>query len=154
VLGVQGGAARFERIDPFSAIVAGAATTADLTWQTLVGVGEMLTGSRSATELGGPIRIAEISGQAADLGVYPLINLMALLSISLGLLNLFPVPLLDGGHLMFYAAEAVRGRPLPPRAQEYGFRAGFALLVTLFLFASWNDIAHGGIGRWVAGLLG
>jgi len=154
VLGVQGGAVRFERLGPVAAIAAGATYTADMTWQTLVGVGEMLVGARSAAELGGPIRIAEISGQAADLGIYPLINLMALLSISLGLLNLFPVPLLDGGHLMFYAAEAIRGRPLPPRAQEYGFRAGFALLVTLFLFASWNDIAHGGIGRWVAGLLG
>jgi regulator of sigma E protease len=154
MLGIQGGAARFERIGPLGALWAGVTTTADMTWQTLVGIGEMLAGSRSATELGGPIRIAEISGQAADLGLYPLINLMALLSISLGLLNLFPVPLLDGGHLMFYAAEAIRGRPLPPRAQEYGFRAGFALLVTLFLFASWNDIAHGGIGRWVAGLFG
>jgi regulator of sigma E protease len=154
VLGVQGGASRFERLDPLSAVGAGVAMTGELTWQTLVGLGEMLVGQRSATELGGPIRIAEISGQAADLGLYPLFNLMALLSISLGLLNLFPVPLLDGGHLMFYAAEAIRGRPLPPRAQEYGFRAGFALLVSLFLFASWNDIAHGGIGRWVAGLLG
>ena len=84
----------------------------------------------------------------------PLINLMALLSVSLGLLNLFPVPLLDGGHLMFYAIEAIRGRPLPPRALEYGFRAGFALLIGLFVFATWNDIAHGSIGRWVAGLVG
>jgi regulator of sigma E protease len=153
-LGVQGGAARFEPVDPLAALWLGVTTTADMTWQTLVGIGEMIAGTRSATDLGGPIRIAEVSGQAADLGIYPLLNLMALLSISLGLLNLFPVPLLDGGHLMFYAAEAIRGRPLPPRAQEYGFRAGFALLITLFLFASWNDIAHGGIGRWVAGLLG
>ncbi len=79
---------------------------------------------------------------------------MALLSVSLGLLNLFPIPLLDGGHLVFYAAEAIRGRPLPPRAQEYGFRAGFAVLISLFLFASWNDIANGPIGRWVVGLGG
>ena len=154
MLGIQGGAARFERLGPIDALVDGTTTTADFTWQTLVGIGEMFSGSRSATELGGPIRIAEVSGQAADLGIYPLINLMALLSISLGLLNLFPVPLLDGGHLLFYALEAIRGRPLPPRAQEYGFRAGFALLITLFLFASWNDIAHGGIGKWVAGLFG
>jgi len=154
VLGIQGGAARFERLDPASALAAGAVQTADITWQTLKAIGEMITGQRSAAELGGPIRIAEVSGQAASLGLLPLVNLMALLSISLGLLNLFPVPLLDGGHLLFYAAEAIRGRPLPPRAMEYGFRAGFALLVTLFLFASWNDIAHGGIGRWMAGLLG
>ncbi len=154
VLGIQGGAVRFERLDPFSAVAAGAVQTADVTWQTLTGVGEMLSGQRSAKELGGPIRIAEISGQAASLGIVPLVNLTALLSVSLGLLNLFPIPLLDGGHLMFYAAEAIRGRPLPAKTQEYGFRAGFAVLVTLFLFASWNDIAEGGIGRWVAGLIG
>ncbi|MBL6455066.1 RIP metalloprotease RseP [Belnapia sp. T6] len=154
VLGIQGGAARFERLDPVSAIGAGATQTADITWQTLKGIGEMLVGQRSAKELGGPIKIAEVSGEAASLGIVPLINLMALLSVSLGLLNLFPIPLLDGGHLVFYAAEAIRGRPLPPRAQEYGFRAGFALLVTLFLFASWNDIAGGAIGQWVAKLVG
>jgi regulator of sigma E protease len=154
VLGIQGGASRFERLDPFSAVAAGAVQTADITWLTLKGIGEMIVGERSAKELGGPIRIAEVSGEAASLGLSPLINLMALLSVSLGLLNLFPIPLLDGGHLVFYAAEAVRGRPLPPRAQEYGFRAGFALLVSLFLFASWNDIAGGAIGRWVSGLVG
>jgi regulator of sigma E protease len=154
VLGVQAGATRFERLDPLSAVVEGARQTADITWQSLVAVGEMITGQRGAEELGGPIRIAEISGQAADLGIFPLVNLMGLLSVSLGLLNLFPVPLLDGGHLLFYAAEAIRGRPLPPKAMEYGFRAGFAALVTLFLFATWTDISHGAIGRWVAGLLG
>lgn len=154
MLGIQGGAGRFERLDPFSALVAGAEQTADVAWQTLRGIGEMLVGERSAKELGGPIRIAEVSGEAASLGIAPLVTLMALLSVSLGLLNLFPIPLLDGGHLVFYAAEAIRGRPLPPRAQEYGFRAGFAVLITLFLFASWNDIAGGAIGRWVAGLVG
>ena len=154
VLGIQGGATRLVRLDPASALVAGATHTAEVTWMTLTGIGEMLMGQRSAKELGGPIRIAEISGEAASLGLVPLVNLMALLSVSLGLLNLFPVPILDGGHLVFYAAEAVRGRPLPPKAQEYGFRAGFALLVTLFLFASWNDIVEGGIGRWVAHLVG
>jgi regulator of sigma E protease len=154
MLGILGGGTRFERLGPGAALVAGAEQTASVTWQTLVGVGEMLAGQRSAKELGGPIRIAEVSGEAASLGIVPLVNLMALLSVSLGLLNLFPIPLLDGGHLVFYAAEAIRGRPLPPKAQEYGFRAGFALLVTLFLFASWNDIAHGAIGKWVAGLVG
>jgi regulator of sigma E protease len=153
ILGVQGGQARFERLDPLSALWAGAGQTADMSWQTLVGIGEMITGARSARDLGGPIRIAEVSGEAASLGLLPLVNLMALLSISLALLNLFPIPLLDGGHLLFYAAEAIRGRPLPPRAVEIGFRAGFALLIGLFVFATWNDIAHGGIGRWVSGLL-
>ena len=154
VLGVQGGGARFERLDPASALWAGTVQTWDVSVQTLVGIWEMLTGQRSARDLGGPIRIAEVSGEAANLGIVPLVNLMALLSVSLGLLNLFPVPLLDGGHLMFYAAEAIRGRPLPPRALEFGFRAGFAVLIGLFVFATWNDIAHGSIGRWVAGLVG
>lgn len=154
VLGIQGAAARFETLGIGAALLAGVEQTVDVSWQTLVGIGEMITGQRSAAELGGPIRIAEISGQAADLGLMPLVNLMALLSVSLGLLNLFPVPMLDGGHLLFYAAEAIRGRPLPPRALEYGFRAGFAVLVTLFLFASWNDFAHGSLGRWVVGLVG
>ena len=154
ILGIQGGAARFERLDPVSAIAAGAVQTADITWQTLSGIGEMITGQRSTKELGGPIRIAEISGEAASLGLGALVNLMAVLSVSLGLLNLFPIPVLDGGHLMFYAAEAIRGRPLPPKVQEYGFRAGFALLIALFLFASRNDIVEGGIGKFVARLLG
>lgn len=154
VLGIQGGAVRFERLDPVSALGAGAVQTADITWQTLAGIGEMLVGQRSAKELGGPIRIAEISGEAASLGLGALVNLMAVLSVSLGLLNLFPIPILDGGHLLFYAAEAIRGRPLPQKVQEYGFRAGFALLVALFLFASRNDIVEGSIGKFVARLLG
>jgi regulator of sigma E protease len=154
VLGVQGGQGRFERLDPFSASLAGVVQVWDMSVATLAGLWEMITGQRSARDLGGPIRIAEVSGEAATLGIIPLVNLMALLSVSLALLNLFPIPLLDGGHLMFYAAEAIRGRPLPPRALEYGFRAGFAVLIGLFLFATWNDIAHGGIGRWVAGWVG
>jgi regulator of sigma E protease len=154
VLGIQGGAARFERLDPVSAVVAGTVQTADITWQTLAGIGEMIAGQRSTKELGGPIRIAEISGEAASLGIGALVNLMAVLSVSLGLLNLFPIPVLDGGHLVFYAAEAIRGRPLPPKVQEYGFRAGFALLIALFLFASKNDIVDGSIGKFVARLLG
>jgi regulator of sigma E protease len=154
VLGIQGGVVRLERLGPLDALAAGAAQTVDVTWQSLTSIGEMLAGQRSARDLGGPIRIAEVSGEAASLGAAPLITLMALLSVSLGLLNLFPVPLLDGGHLVFYAAEAIRGRPLPPKAQEYGYRAGFALLATLFVLVSWNDIVHGTIGRFVARLVG
>lgn len=153
VLGIQGGQARLERLDPLSALWTGVTQTVDVSRTTLVAIGEMLAGTRSPRELGGPIRIAEVSGEAATLGIVPLVNLMALLSVSLGLLNLFPIPLLDGGHLVFYAAEAIRGRPLPPRALEFGFRAGFAVLICLFVFATWNDVAHGSIGRWVAGLM-
>jgi regulator of sigma E protease len=90
----------------------------------------------------------------AQLGVASLVSFIAILSVNLGLINLFPIPVLDGGHLLFYLAEAIRGRPVPVKAQEYGFRAGLALLATLFVFATWNDLTHLGIVRWVAALFG
>ena len=102
----------------------------------------MIIGTRGSEELGGPLRIAQLSGEVAQGGVVPLLWFMAVLSINLGLINLFPVPVLDGGHLLFYAAEAIRGRPLGQRAQEYGFRIGLALVLTLMVFATWNDLVH------------
>jgi regulator of sigma E protease len=89
--------------------------------------------------VGGVIRIAQISGQVASLGFMPILQLAAMLSVSIGLLNLFPIPLLDGGHLVFYAIEAAMGRPLPERAQEIGFRIGFAIVVMLMIFTFIND---------------
>jgi regulator of sigma E protease len=88
------------------------------------------------------VRIAQMSGQAASLGFPTLMNWAGLISVSIGLLNLFPIPLLDGGHLLFYAIEAIRGRPLSERVQEFGFRIGFAIIVMLVIFTVWNDIAH------------
>jgi regulator of sigma E protease len=105
-------------------------------------IGGVVTGRESADQLGGPIRIAQVSGQVASFGFAPLMQLAAVLSVSIGLLNLFPVPLLDGGHLLFYAIEALRGRPLSERAQELGFRIGLALVLMLMLFATWNDILN------------
>ncbi|WP_046865460.1 RIP metalloprotease RseP [Microvirga massiliensis] len=106
-------------------------------------IGKLITGRESTDQLSGPIRIAQVSGQVASLGgLAGLVNLIAVLSVSIGLINLFPVPLLDGGHLLFYAIEAGRGRPLSERAQEIGFRIGFAIVVLLMLFATWNDIVH------------
>ncbi len=154
ILGVGAAPAQFERLNPFSAVWAGTVQTADITVQTLGAVWQMIAGGRGAEELGGPLRIAQMSGQVAELGIASLVSFMAVLSVNLALINLFPIPVLDGGHLMFYAAEAIRGRPLPPRAQEYGFRAGFALLITLFVFATWNDLSQFGLFRWAAGLLG
>ena len=98
----------------------------------------MITGQRGTDDLGGPLGIARLSGQAAQLGPATLVRFIALLSINLGLINLFPIPILDGGHLLFYLVEAIRHRPVPARAQEYGFRAGFVLLACVFLFATWN----------------
>jgi regulator of sigma E protease len=154
VLGVGAAPADFERLDPFSALWAGTVQTADITRQTLAAVGQMIFGGRGADELGGPLRIAQMSGQVAELGIASLVSFMAVLSVNLALINLFPIPVLDGGHLMFYAAEAIRGRPLPPKAQEIGFRAGFALLITLFVFATWNDLSQLGVVRWATGLFG
>jgi len=122
--------------------------------QTLAAVWQMIAGGRGAEDLGGPLRIAQMSGQVAEMGVASLVSFMAVLSVNLALINLFPIPVLDGGHLMFYAAEAIRGRPLPARAQEMGYRAGFALLITLFVFATWNDLSQLGFVRWASGLFG
>ena len=154
VLGIGAAPAQFERMDPFSAVWAGGVQTWDITVQTLAAVWQMISGGRGAEDLGGPLRIAQMSGQVAEMGIASLISFMAVLSVNLALINLFPIPVLDGGHLMFYAAEAVRGRPLPARAQEIGFRAGFALLITLFVFATWNDLSQLGFVRWAGGLFG
>jgi regulator of sigma E protease len=104
-------------------------------------IGQLLTGSADYQQLSGPIGIATVSGKVAvQFGVVALINLAAVLSVSIGLLNLFPIPMLDGGHILYYAIEAVRGRPLGERAQELGFRFGLAFVVCLLLFATWNDL--------------
>lgn len=111
--------------------------------QTYDYISRLVQGRASADQLSGPIRIAQVSGAvASNAGLLGLINLAAILSVSIGLMNLFPVPMLDGGHLMFYLYEAVRGRPLSPRAQEIGFRLGLALVLMLMLFVTWNDLVH------------
>lgn len=104
---------------------------------------KLVSGRESVDQLSGPIRIAQVSGLvASNGGLLGLINLAAILSVSIGLMNLFPVPMLDGGHLLFYAVEALRGRPLSERAQEIGFRVGLGLVLMLMLFVTWNDIVH------------
>jgi regulator of sigma E protease len=154
LLGIRGGNAAFQRLSLLQAVPAGIAQTWDVSVQTLAGVWQMVADHRGTEDLGGPLRIAQLSGQVALLGLASLVSFVAVLSVNLGLINLFPIPILDGGHLLFFLAEAIRGRPLPRRAVEYGFRAGFALLVGLFVFATWNDLAHLGVVRWVAGLIG
>ena len=131
-----------ERVDPATALVLGVKETWFVVERTMAYIGGIFTGREAADQVGGPIRIAQISGQVATIGVAALIHLAAVLSISIGLLNLFPVPLLDGGHLLFYAVEAVRGRPLSDRAQEFGFRIGLGLVLMLMVFATYNDILH------------
>ncbi|WP_198373544.1 RIP metalloprotease RseP [Roseomonas rosulenta] len=154
MLGVTGGAVERERLDPFSAVIQGTWHMVSVSGQTLVGVWQMISGARGADEIGGPLRIAQLSGEVADMGLLPLLSFIAILSVNLALINLFPIPILDGGHLVFYAAEAIRGRPLTARMQEYAFRGGFALLVTLMVFATWNDLTQLGVVRWISGLIG
>jgi regulator of sigma E protease len=129
-------------VDPLAAVWLGTKETWFIIERTFSYIGGLFAGRECADQLGGPIRIAQISGQVATLGFVPVLHLAAMLSVSIGLLNLFPVPLLDGGHLLFYAIEAVRGRPLSERAQEIGFRIGLALVVMLMIFATFNDILH------------
>ena len=154
LLGVRGGAVEYRHVSVPAALWGGVAQTWTITHETFSGLSQMITGTRGTEELGGPLRIAQLSGQVAQLGFASLVSFIAVLSVNLGLINLFPVPVLDGGHLLFYLAEALRGRPLPPRAQEYGFRAGLAFLACLFVFATWNDLTHLGLFRWVASLIG
>ena len=110
-------------------------------------LGGMIVGKADTSQLGGPIRIAKISGQVADIGLLAFISMMAYISISLGLINLFPIPMLDGGHLMFYAFEKVLGRPLSQKTQEGFFRIGMFLLISLMFFTTFNDLKDLGLFR-------
>jgi len=136
---------------PVTAIKMGVEETYFVLERSLCFLAGVIVGRESADQLGGPARIAQVSGQAWKMGfdsggaggaLVAVLYLAGLLSASIGLLNLFPIPLLDGGHLMFYAIEAIRGRPLSERAQEVGFRIGLAIVVMLMLFATYNDIIH------------
>ncbi len=131
-----------ERVGPIAAVGMGAEETWFVIDRTMNYIAGIIVGRESADQLGGPIRIAQVSGQVATMGFVPVLNLVAVLSVSIGLLNLFPIPLLDGGHLLFYAIEAARGRPLSERAQEMGFRIGLAIVLMLMIFATFNDILH------------
>jgi regulator of sigma E protease len=113
-----------------------------LSWQTVKALGDVIIGAKSAEGLGGPLRIAQMSGEIAQSGIISLVWFMALLSVNLGLINLFPVPMLDGGHLLFYFCEVVRGKPLSEKAQEWGFRIGLWLIMGLMVFATGNDLLH------------
>ena len=154
LVGIRAGGMVYEPVSAPQALWAGVTQTWDFTAQTFDGLWSMITRRASTDDLGGPVRIAQMSGQVAAMGFASLVTFIAMLSVNLGLFNLFPIPVLDGGHLVFYFFEALRGRPLPQRAQEYGYRAGFAVLIGLFVFATWNDLGHLGLFRWVAGLIG
>ena len=117
-------------------------------------LGQIVTGRRSVKELGGPIKIAQVSGQQASLGLLNFVMLMALISINLGFINLLPIPMLDGGHLVFYLFEGIARRPVPERAMEWAFRSGLAVLLSFMIFVTLNDILSLGALERLAGLIG
>jgi regulator of sigma E protease len=120
--------------------------TAVITRSMAQGLWQIVTGRRGTDDVGGPLKIAQIAGQQASLGALPFVQLLALFSINLGFINLLPVPMLDGGHLLFYAVEAVRRRPLSARALDWAFRGGLAVILALVAFTTLNDL--GSLGLW------
>jgi regulator of sigma E protease len=153
-LGIESsGKGQLVRYDPLTSVWVSVQETYRLSAKILVSVWQMAIGARPGDELGGVLRIGKVAGDVAQLGVLPFIDLMAQLSINLGLLNLFPIPLLDGGHLAFFAIESVRGRPLGERAQEWGMRIGMAVVLGLMLFATWNDLVSFKVVEFIKNLV-
>jgi regulator of sigma E protease len=153
-LGVASGGRVVAERGPLSALAHATDETLMLTRAMADTLVQVVTGRRSVDELGGPLKIAQFSGQQASMGWANLVQFMALISINLGFINLLPVPMLDGGHLMLYAVEAFRRRPLNPKVLEWAFMSGFALLISLMLFLTWNDLSSFGVWERLTGLLG
>lgn len=151
-LGISHAGVEFKQHNPVSAVVAAGREVVSLTVLTVHALGEMVMGSRPADDLSGPIGIARMSGQMAEQGFVEVLLFAAFLSLNLGLVNLFPIPVLDGGHLLFYLFEWLRGRPPGERAQEYGFRVGMAVLMAIFVFATWQDLKRLSLFKFVTNL--
>jgi regulator of sigma E protease len=150
-LGIASPKPVIERVGVLEAPVVAVEQTIGIVRMMIDGLGQIITGARSAKELGGPLRIAQFSGEAASAGAISFAYLVALISINLGFINLLPVPMLDGGHLLFCALEAVRRRPVGPEVQEWAFRSGLLLLLGLMLFVTFNDLSAFGLWRGIAG---
>jgi regulator of sigma E protease len=142
----------FVRRPPLGALWYGVRQCSDIVRTTMTYLFGIAEGRESGDSLSGPLGIANITSEVARVGLADLVQLMAMLSVSIGLVNLFPIPVLDGGHLLFYAVEAIRGRPLGEKAQEYSFRLGLVFVLTVFVFATWHDLIKFGIGPFLSGL--
>ncbi|NIJ18550.1 regulator of sigma E protease [Sphingomonas naasensis] len=153
-LGVGPGAAVLKPVGLLEAPLIGLRQTADIVQMTLDGLGQIITGRRPLSELGGPLKIAQVSGERLAMGPVEFVFLIALISINLGFINLLPVPVLDGGHLLFYAVEAVRRRPVEPQVMEWAFRGGLIAILALMLLVTLNDLGAFGVWRSLAGLIG
>jgi len=154
LLGLEPPQAKLERLSLFEAVPAGTQATFNMTRLIVEIIGQIVTGERSAREVGGPLRMAQVAGQRASLGWPDFVYLIAAFSINLGFINLLPVPMLDGGHLVFYLAEGIRRRPVSERAQDWAFRGGLALLLGLLLFTTVNDLASFGLFERLGRLIG
>ena len=153
-LGIRSGKVEFHRATVFGAVGEAFRQTRQVIFGTLEGLGQMIVGERSVKDLGGPLKIAKFSGEQASLGVAPFLWFVAVISINLGFINLLPIPMLDGGHLFFYAIEAARRKPLRPETQEWAFRTGLAALLALMIFVTINDLASFGLWSKLGGLIG
>ncbi len=140
-LGIASVPGEIVEVGPLEAIALGTRQTGDIVVMMVRGIGQIVTGMRPVEELGGPIKIAKYSGEQLSLGWQPYVYFVALISINLAFINLLPIPALDGGHLAFYAAEAIRRKPVGPRSQEWAFRTGIAFVLALMLFVTINDLA-------------
>jgi regulator of sigma E protease len=136
------GDTRVERLPLLKSVGKSAERTWFIVSTTFKYLGKLVTGRESADQLGGPIAMAKAAGDAASVGLLQFVSVVAFLSISIGLINLFPIPMLDGGHLVYYGLEALRGKPLGPGAQEWGFRIGFSLVIALMVVGTWNDVVR------------
>jgi regulator of sigma E protease len=152
-IGIGAGAGQMVQHDPLTATVQAVKETWSITTGTLHALGQMIRGERDTKEIGGVLRIAQMSGEVARTSVVSVVWFLALLSINLGLINLMPIPVLDGGHLLYYGAEAVLRRPLGKRVQEVGAAIGLTAILGLMVFATWNDLVQLRVFAWVASLV-
>ncbi|QKS01054.1 site-2 protease family protein [Sphingomonas sp. CL5.1] len=154
LLGIGATTPVFRRVGPLEAPLVAMRQTGQIVSMMVETVGQVVSGRRSVKELGGPLSIAKVSGEQITLGPEAFVFLIALVSINLGFINLLPIPMLDGGHLLFYAIEAVRRRPVGPEAQEWAYRGGLAAILALMLLVTFNDLGNFGLWRSLAGLIG
>jgi regulator of sigma E protease len=129
-------------VGPIEAVTRAVQETYGTITQTISGIGDVLTSRQSAEQMGGPLLMAEVTAKVAELGVEPMLRWIAFISANIGFLNLLPIPVLDGGHLLFYGYEAVRRKPAPERFQQMGFQVGLALLMMLMIFVNFNDLLN------------
>ncbi|MHA6767953.1 RIP metalloprotease RseP [Sphingobium ummariense] len=153
-LGIMSGKIELRPISLWEIPVVGTRRTKEIFVSAMDGLGQIVTGRRSVSELGGPLKIADISGQAAMMGLAGFLTFMALISINLGFINLLPIPMLDGGHLLFYGIEAIQRRPVSMQVQEWAYRSGLAVLLAMMILVTVNDLSSFGLWQRLSGLIG